>query len=244
MLRLGLIGKDVSKSTSHRIHEFVLREWGIACEYEKFSVPKADFDSVMRRLLGDFDGFNITIPYKRDVMAYIDEVCGDALTCGAVNTVVTATNKGYNTDAEGFMLMLRNAGLACKDKKILVLGGGGAGRSTAAALKNNGASVHMYQRTREDLQETCAELGITAAENPEVGGYDMLVNCTGVGMHESEGVSPVTAKAFAGASAAVDLIYTPAQSEFLKIAKTVSFFPFQKKEKIFPIFLKKCVKMI
>lgn len=117
------------------------------------------------------------------------------------------------------MVMLRNAKIPFQDKKILVLGGGGAGRSVAAALKKNGARAHMYQRTSKELQETCAELGITAVENPEEGGYDMLVNCTGVGMHESVGVSPVTAKAFAGASVAVDLIYEPSESEFLKIAK-------------------------
>ena len=61
-LRLGLIGKDVSKSNSERIHKFILGEWGIDCEYERFSVSPDGFDSAMRRLLGDFDGFNITIP--------------------------------------------------------------------------------------------------------------------------------------------------------------------------------------
>ena len=219
IIRLGLVGKDVSKSTSGRIHTFILNEWGLQCAYESFSVGKADFDSVMRRLLGDFDALNVTIPYKRDVISYLDEVCGDALTCGAVNTVVTATRKGYNTDGEGFLLMLRNAGINFQNQKILVLGGGGAGRSTAVALKNSGARVYMYQRRRNELQETCAELGVCAEADPEEGGYDILINCTGVGMHESEGKSPVTAKAFQGASAAVDLIYEPAQSAFLKIAK-------------------------
>ena len=73
-LRLGLIGKDVSKSQSERIHRFILMELGVECEYERFSVPASDFDNVMRRLMGDFDGFNVTIPYKRDVMEYLDEI--------------------------------------------------------------------------------------------------------------------------------------------------------------------------
>ena len=220
-LRLGLIGKDVSKSKSEEMHRFILTELGISCEYESFSVSKEDFDSVMRRLMGDFDGFNVTIPYKRDVMGYLDEVVGDALDFGAVNTVVTQTATGYNTDGVGFLQMLDEAGISVKDKKVLVLGGGGSGRSSAAALKKAGASVWMYQRRREKLEETCAELDIFAADSGNQGGFDILINCTGVGMHDSVGLSPVDECAFDGATAAIDLIYEPLQSEFLRQAKAL-----------------------
>ena len=218
-IRLALVGKDVSKSDSGKIHTFILEKMGVGCEYEKFSVPKQEFDSVMRTLMGDFDGFNVTIPYKRDVMGYLNEVTGDALDFGSVNTVVTASGKGYNTDGVGFMLMLKAANIEVENKKILVLGGGGSGRSTAAALKKEGAEVFMYQRTREKLLETCAEIGVSPAESAEIGGFDILINCTGVGMHDSEGVSPVTQKAFLGASAAIDLIYRPEKSAFLQLAE-------------------------
>lgn len=219
-LRLGLVGKDVSKSDSERIHKFILREFGVECAYEKISVDVAAFDDVIRRLLGDFDGFNVTIPYKRDVMSYLDDISGDAFGFGAVNTVVSATRTGYNTDGVGFLLMLQAAGVEVSGKRVLVLGGGGAGRSSAAALKKAGAEVYVYQRRQDKLRELCSELGVRAAENPESGGYDLLVNCTGVGMHDSVGVSPVTVGAFAGATVAVDLIYKPAESEFLRLAKT------------------------
>ena len=220
-LRLGLVGKDVSKSKSEDIHTFILGELGVVCEYERFSVSADEFDSVMRRLMGDFDGFNVTIPYKRDVMGYLDEVAGDALDFGAVNTVVTASATGYNTDGVGFLQMVEAAGISVAEKKILVLGGGGAGRSTAAALKKAGSAVWIYQRNREKLEETCQELGVFAAESANQGGFDILINCTGVGMHDSEGVSPVEDKAFAGAQAAIDLIYEPKCSEFLRQAKAL-----------------------
>ncbi|MBO5737594.1 MAG: hypothetical protein J6S04_07270, partial [Clostridia bacterium] len=160
IVRLALVGKDVSKSVSDAIHTFILKEWGYACEYEHFSVEKEDFDSIMTRLLGDFDGFNVTIPYKRDVMGYLDEVTGDAFDCGSVNTVLTETRQGFNTDGAGFLLMLRLAGVEVKGKKVLVLGGGGSGRSSAAALKNAGATVYVYQRRREKLEELCNELEV------------------------------------------------------------------------------------
>ena len=219
-LRLGLVGKDVSKSDSERIHGFILKELGVACEYERFSVAPDDFDSVMRRLLGDFDGFNVTIPYKRDVMEYLDGIKGDAIKCGAVNTVVSATGMGYNTDGMGFLMMLRLAGIEVKDKKVLVLGGGGSGRSTAVALRDNGAKVYMYQRRKDSLTEVCEQLNVQAAADPESGEFDILVNCTGVGMHDTEGQSPVSKKAFSGAGAAIDLIYVPEESEFLRLAKS------------------------
>ena len=219
IIRLGLVGKDVSKSESEAIHVFILNELGYTCEYENFSVGADDFDNAMRRLLGDFDGFNITIPYKRDVMEYLDGVEGDALTFGAVNTVINQTRVGYNTDGVGFLLMVRLAGIEVKGKKILVLGGGGSGRSTAASLKSAGADVYMYRRNREELLEICSQLGVQPIDDPEMGGFDVLVNTTGVGMHDTVGKSPVTAKAFAGAKEAIDLIYYPAQSEFLRLAK-------------------------
>lgn len=219
-LRLGLIGKDVSQSTSDKIHQFILEKLGVALEYEKFSVGTDDFDTAMRRLLGDFDGFNVTIPYKRDVFEYLDEIVGDAFAFSSVNTVVSITRTGYNTDGVGFMLMLNRAGLEVTGKKVLVLGAGGAGRSTAAALKQAGACVYLYQRNQEKLREACLELGVQAALDVEQGGYDVLINCTGVGMHDSEGRSPVTANAFHGGTWAVDLIYRPKESEFLRLART------------------------
>lgn len=218
-LRLGLVGKDVSKSDSEKIHKFILSKWGVECEYQRFSVAPNEFDNAMRALLGDFDGFNITIPYKRDVFEYLDEITGDAVSCGSVNTVVCATRKGYNTDGVGFLQMLSLANIDTKGKKVLVLGAGGSGRSTAVALKNAGARVWLYRRNQAELQETCEQLGVEPAKDIEKGGYDIVVNCTGVGMHDSEGTSPVSAQAFAGATNAVDLIYVPAESEFLRLAR-------------------------
>ena len=226
-IRLGLVGKDVSKSDSGTIHTFILKELGYQVEYESISATPEEFDHVIRYFMGDFDGFNITIPYKRDVMEYLNEIVGDAVSFGAVNTVVTSTATGYNTDGLGFMQMLKLFGVEVVGKKVLILGAGGAGRSSAAVLKEAGAIVSMYQRTRSELLETCEQLGVTAEDQPERGGYDIVINSTGVGMHKTVGVSPVTKRAFDGASVAVDLIYKPKVSEFLRIAnecglKTVS----------------------
>ena len=219
ILRLGLVGKDVSKSPSGKIHTFILGQFGYGCQYETLSVSPVEFDSVMRRFLGDFDAFNVTIPYKRDVFEYLDEIVDDALSCGAVNTVICENKTGYNTDGKGFLLMLETAGICVKGKKALVLGLGGSGRSIAVAMQNAGATVYAYRRNRKELEETCAQLGVLPADKIEDGGFDILINCTGVGMHDSEGRSPVSNTAFKGAEWAVDLIYVPEKSAFLQLAE-------------------------
>ena len=220
-LRLGLVGKDVSKSLSEDMHTFILGKLGVRCEYERFSVDKTDFDGAMVRLLGDFDGFNVTIPYKKDVFEYLYEIDADASACSSVNTVLCDTKTGYNTDGEGFLLMLRTAGVEVQGKRVLVLGVGGSGSSSALALKHAGATVYAYRRNKAELLEICQRLGVTPVDDAECGGYDILVNCTGVGMHDTEGKSPVGVQAFQGATWAVDLIYTPEKSRFLELGKSV-----------------------
>ena len=86
-------------------------------------------------------------------------------------------------------------------------------------IKNAGASVYMYRRDKKELEELCSQLGLFPVDNPETGGFDIVINSTGVGMHDSEGKSPVSANAFDGASVAVDLIYEPKKSEFLRLAE-------------------------
>ncbi|MBQ8320192.1 MAG: shikimate dehydrogenase [Clostridia bacterium] len=217
-LRLALVGKDVSKSDSERIHRFILGKMGYALEYEQVSVAAPNFDFAARRLLGDFDGFNVTIPYKRDIMEYLEKIEGDARIFGAVNTVVCDGAVGYNTDGDGFLEMLRVAGVEPCGRKCLIVGAGGAGRSVAVSLKKSGAKVSLYRRNQKELQETCLELGVFPAKT--LVGYDLVINASGVGMHDTEGVSPVGAETFEGAQAAIDLIYVPRETEFLRLAKT------------------------
>lgn len=218
-LKLALIGKDVSRSESERMHRFILQGKGAACDYENVSVGAESFGKEAGRLLKETDGFNVTIPYKKSIIALLNETKGDAAAFDSVNTVLSAQKTGYNTDGVGFLLMLRRAGVRTQDRRALVLGAGGAGRSTEASLKKAGAEVFLYQRRQELLKDVCFSLGVRAAADPASVPCDVLINCTGVGMHESVGVSPVGEETIKNCAAAVDLIYRPAQSEFLRLAQ-------------------------
>ena len=220
MLKLALIGKDVSKSDSAKMHRFTLQGMGLDCTYDLLSVPKEGFDGAARRLLAEYDAFNVTIPYKLDIIPYLSRTEGDAAVFGAVNTVVGGV--GYNTDGAGFMLMLENEGIDVRDARVLVLGAGGAGRSVVKKLADAGARVELFDLNRNSVRAVCEEFaGIVPLDEVRPAPYDLIVNVTGVGMHKTEGLSPVGADVLAQCARAVDLIYYPRQSEFLRIAASL-----------------------
>ena len=220
MYKMAVIGKDVSKSDSAKMHTFDFHALGSACSYELLSVAKENFDEAAKKLIAEYDAFNVTIPYKLDIIPYLDRLEGDALTFGAVNVVKDKV--GYNTDGVGFMLMLENNGIAPQGKKILVLGAGGAGRSAVKKLADAGADVYVYDLRKESLDRLYAEFGcFTPLEKVEPADYDLIINITGVGMHKTEGVSPVGEDILSRTKAACDLIYYPRKSEFLRIAESL-----------------------
>ena len=220
MLKMAVIGKDVSKSDSAKMHTFDMQKLGSACEYELLSVDKEHFDGAVKKLIAEYDAFNVTIPYKLDVIPYLTRIEGDARTFGAVNVVKDRV--GYNTDGVGFMLLLENNGFAPAGKKILVLGAGGAGRSVIKKLADAGADVYAYDLRTENLDEVYSEFGgFTPLHSLEPADYDMIINVTGVGMHKTEGVSPVGEEFLSRTKIACDLIYMPRKSEFLRIAESL-----------------------
>jgi len=220
MLKLCVVGKDVSASQSPRMHGFILRELGAECIYDNISLPREKFEARMKELFSEYDAVNVTIPYKADVIPLIKELAGDAPAFGAVNTVLCKSLAGYNTDGYGFLLMLKNAGVEIAGKSVLVLGAGGAGRSCVKKLLDAGAAVSVFERFEERLQAVYREFGsFTPLKEIPLRAYDVIINCTGIGMHDTVGKSPVGRELLALCDTAVDLIYVPAQSKFLEIAQ-------------------------
>ncbi len=218
-LKLAVIGKDVSQSDSPRIHSFIAAATGRKVDYVALSVSETEFEERICGLFCGLDGFNVTIPYKISVIPYLVRLQGDAQIFGAVNTVKTSDKSGYNTDGSGFALMLKNGGADVKDKKVLLLGAGGAGRSAAKKLSDGGAQVFIYDKSYEKARGVAAEFkAVTALRDLSAARYYAIINATGVGMHDTEGVSPVDGSLTELCDTAVDLIYRPRQSKFLRIA--------------------------
>ncbi len=220
ILKLAVIGKDVSKSASPQIHKFIAEREGYGVEYEAVSVAESAFPERIEKLLNLYDGLNVTIPFKLSVIPYLKKTEGDALTFGSVNTVRTFDKTGFNTDGEGFSLMLSNNGINCSGKRVLVLGAGGAGRTVAKKLADGRAEVFIYDKnfTSSEAVSNCFSNVKPLGELKKFPCF-AVINATGVGMHNTEGISPVGEEMLSDCEVAVDLIYAPEKSRFLNIAE-------------------------
>lgn len=220
--RLALIGKDVSKSLSPQVHSFISKRMGNKVNYKNISIPEDEFEQKIEELLGELDGFNVTIPYKLSIIPHLKVIAGDAKTFGSVNTVTTRNLKGDNTDGMGFAMMLENNDIDVGGKEVLVLGSGGSGRSVSKKMLDAGAKVSIFDICYEkSCRLACEFAGLNALKKLEAKPYYIIVNATGVGMHESEGQSPVDENFISLCTIAVDLIYTPLKSRFLEIAENL-----------------------
>lgn len=219
-VKLALIGKDVSKSISPQIHYFIAKHIGKNISYDLISVAEDGFEKHIDGLIANYEGLNVTIPYKLKVIPHLKKICGDAHTFGAVNTVSCKNLTGDNTDGLGFALMLKNNGVGVNGKNVLIIGAGGAGRSVAKKVLEEGGKVDIYDKNLENAVAVAREFGgITALDEISPKPYYAIINASGVGMHSTVGVSPADESVIKNCQVAVDLIYNPPKSAFLEIAE-------------------------
>lgn len=220
VLKMAVVGKDVSKSLSPKMHKFILSKLGYECIYDKVSIDLDKFNEEFPKVLEEYDTLNVTIPYKLDCIPFLKEIKDDAISFKSVNTIDARIKTGYNTDGMGFMLMLENEGIEVNLKNVLVLGSGGVGRSVIKKLIDAKANVYAYDLNQEGLMNVYKEFPeFTPLNKLDLKAYDLIINCTGVGMHKTEGISPISEDFLKLTNSAVDLIYVPEVSEFLRLAK-------------------------
>ena len=214
----GLLGKNVSSSPSNKIHSFILDKFGLTTF--GYSYINAEEDGLKRAYseLREYEGYNVTVPYKGEAYKHVLKSYGDAKTVKSVNTVKRLS--GYTTDGDGFLMMLKNHGIDVAGKKVLVVGAGGAGRSVIAALVSAKANVDVYNRTAKtaiELRKKLPSISVLG-EIPE-SPYDVVVNATSVGSRIDPEESPVRKETLAACGAAADVVYDPSETVFLKTAK-------------------------
>ena len=200
-MKCGLLGKKLSHSYSPQIHNYLGKY-----SYELFERELDEVEFFLKN--SDFDAINVTIPYKKDVMPYCSELTECAKKMGAVNTIVRRPNGsliGHNTDYFGLHYTFQIMGIILKDKKVLVLGSGGASVTTVIVLQELGANVVIISRTGENNYNNL-HLHSDAA---------MIVNTTPVGMYPNAGVSPVNLDMFPCLEGVLDIIYNPARTKLL-----------------------------
>lgn len=200
--RCGLIGERLGHSFSPAIHG-MLSDY----EYKLYELSPEQVGPFLEAKA--YDGLNVTIPYKKTVIPYCDELTDAARSIGSVNTIVKrpdGTLLGHNTDYDGFLWLLKNAGAKVEGKKAVVLGTGGASVTVQAALRDLGAAqVVVVSRSGGDNYENIARHADAK----------ILVNATPVGMYPKTGVSPVDLDVFTALEGVFDVIYNPAKTRLL-----------------------------
>ncbi len=207
-MKLGLIGKPLGHSWSPEIHAFITKQ-----DYQLYELEEDEMHQFLHQK--DFDGLNVTIPYKQKVMADLDEIDPLAKEIGAVNCIVNENGrlKGYNTDIDGFMGMLRHNNIDVKGKKAAVLGSGGASKAAVCALKHMQAEPYVISRSRHDNTLTYDELYDHESE------FQIIVNATPVGMKPDYDDVPVDIRRFTHLQAVADIVANPLRTRLQFDAK-------------------------
>ena len=199
-MKFGLLGRKLGHSYSPMIFDLMG-----GYRYELYEREPEGIEALLRN--EDFDGINVTIPYKKEVLQYLDEIDPLALRLGAVNTIVKRSGKlyGYNSDYYGFLSMVRRTRIDVRNKKVLVLGSGGASVTVCAVLEDLGARVVVISRTGENNYSNLS-LHRDAA---------VIVNTTPLGMYPNTGTAPLALPGFPELEGVLDLIYNPARTQLL-----------------------------
>ncbi len=206
MKKYCVIGKSLPHTLSPQIHamfgrpDYGVREFANKAELAKFVKG------------GEYGGYNVTIPYKQDVIPLLDAVSQSAKEIGAVNTVVNENGKnvGYNTDIDGISYAFRKANIELEGRNILILGSGGTCLTAKYVCERDGAqSVKVVSRTGEINYENC--YGLQDAQ--------VIINTTPVGMYPNIYESPLDLSRFQNLQGVYDCIYNPLQTMLVKQAR-------------------------
>ncbi|WP_461206365.1 shikimate dehydrogenase [Clostridium sp. DL1XJH146] len=220
----GLLGEKLGYSYSPQIHSSLFKKLDLKSHYYLFEIDKHSLaHSVSSMKVLNIKGLNVTIPYKQEVIKFLDELSPEVSKIGAVNTIALKDGKtiGYNTDYFGFNNLMEKFKVEVKDKVAIILGTGGSAKAIYQNISDKGAS-EIYIVTRNKFKEfdgfeEAHIIDYTDLNEFEMG--DIMVNCTPVGMHPNIEDCPVEKSILEKYSAVIDLIYNPEKTKLLLYAE-------------------------
>lgn len=230
----GILAYPVEHSMSPLMQNYYAGISGVDLTYVPFKTEPSRLGEAVRGAYAmHVLGLNVTVPHKQAVMEYLTAIDEGAAAIGAVNTLVRADGgyKGYNTDAEGLLRAMQREGIRIAGRVCILIGAGGAAKAAAYILAREGAArIYVLNRSidrareladginRTFRREVMTAMGLDGWKQiPETG--CLAVQTTSVGMHPNISASPITDEAFfRKTDTAVDIIYTPEETQFMKLA--------------------------
>ena len=228
-MKFAVIGNPIGHTMSPFINKKLFEFDNTDASYEIIEV-----ESIEENLekLKDLNGFNITIPHKKNIIPYLDEISPKAKLCGSVNTVLVKDGKfsGTSTDGLGMRLSLESHGLGFNED-VLLLGNGGAARAVAFEAVDYAKSITVAARNITAAKEFVNELKAFAPEikidccdikNIPSKEFDLLINTTSVGMYPNSDFSPVDESVIENCKAVYDAVYNPHDTLLIKKAQSLN----------------------
>jgi shikimate dehydrogenase len=223
----GILGGKLKHTISPMIHQKIFSLVNIEGAYKDFVVKPEDIGKVGESLkILKIKGLNVTIPYKEDIMKYLDFISPEAEKIKAVNTILLKDEKlyGYNTDYFGFGKIISKNEIKIKDEVAMVLGTGGAAKAVITYLLDEGIDkIYLVSRTHKDKHSYDKEKVqcVTYEEIENIKGH-VIVNTTPVGMYPNIDASPVGENIINNFNVLIDIVYNPRETKFLKIGKEMN----------------------
>ena len=223
MKKYLVIGNPIGHSLSPKLHNHWIKKNNINAVYDKKQLNENDVEGTILKVRnGEIDGINVTIPFKKSVIPYLDQLTPLANEAQSVNTIYKEKNKviGHNTDVSGFELGLKRINYNIKNKKVFILGAGGVVSSIILALKKMGSSkIILSNRTKEkaeDLKKIYSDLEIIDwGETPD---FNVIINATSLGLKNHDEIK-LDYTDIGSNKLFYDVIYNPRQTKFLSKAK-------------------------
>ncbi len=230
----GVIGDPIEHTLSPTIHNAAFNHLKLDFVFLAFRVKAADLENAVRGMRGlGIHGLNVTMPHKSTVIAYLDEVDPAVKFLGSANTILNKNGKlsGFNTDGVGALKALRENGAELSEKKVLLLGAGGAAKAIAFAIAEEVGELVVLNRTAEKAKELAEALG-RMFNKKVVGGSlspdaiaknlrdsDILINATSVGMKPNLSQSLVAPQWLRSDLTVMDIVYNPVETKLAEDAK-------------------------
>lgn len=219
MKRFGLIGHPINHSKSPKLHQIVSKYMHRELQYDLLDLDNVSLlkNAIDDLKVGKYDGYNVTIPYKEAVLPFLDFITPKALEIGAVNTLYYKNHKviGDNTDYDGFKYILLQHLSMHKPNGIIILGSGGAAKSSYAVCKDLGFDPWIISRNPKPSEKFDKIISVNELSSIT---YDLIINATPIGMHPNINASPLDRKIVKG-KYVIDLIYNPKVTMLMQDAK-------------------------
>lgn len=224
MKKYFVIGNPINHSLSPLLHNYWIKKNNINAEYFKKELTLNKLEEFINDIRQEkISGANITIPFKKSIIPYLDILSPEAEKSQSVNTIALKDNKliGYNTDIFGFEQAIKKLNFSVKEKKVFILGAGGVVPSIILALKNmNASKINVSNRTKEkalDLKKRYEKIGVLNwGEIPE---FDLIINATSLGL-KNETINLDLSKVGHN-KLFYDVIYNPSETNFLHTGKNL-----------------------